>query len=79
MDGRPLDPSVHGIFQEYRSGLPLPTPGDILDPEIALKSLASPASAGGFFITAPPGKPHAMVYTVLFFPFTMTFAGCNHG
>ena len=79
MDGRPPDPSVHGISQEYRSGLPFPTPGDILDPEMALESPASPALAGGFFTTAPAGKPHAMVYTVLFFPFTMTFAGCNHG
>ena len=47
--------------QEYRSGLPFPTPGDILDPEIELESLASPALAGGFFITAAPGKPHVMV------------------
>ena len=47
--------------QEYRSGLPFPTPGDILDPEIELESLASPALAGEFFITAAPGKPHVMV------------------
>ena len=37
--------------QEYWSGLPFPTPGDLLDPGITPASLASPASAGGFFTT----------------------------
>ena len=32
-----------------------PTPGDLPDPELG--SLVSPALAGGFFTTAPPGKP----------------------
>ena len=32
--------------QEYWSGLPFPIPGDLLDPEIELLSLASPAFAG---------------------------------
>ena len=31
-------------------------PGDLPDPGIKLASLASPALAGGFFTTAPPGK-----------------------
>ena len=35
--------------QEYRSGLPYPTPGDLPDPGIEPTSLASPAFAGGFF------------------------------
>ena len=39
--------------QEYWSGQPFPFPGDLCDPGI--KS-ASPASAGGFFTTEPPGK-----------------------
>ena len=39
--------------QEYWSGLPLPTPGDLPDPGI---EHTSPALAGGFFTTAPPGK-----------------------
>ena len=43
--------------QEYWSGLPFPPPGDLLDPGIEPLSLASPASAGGFFTTVPPGKP----------------------
>ena len=47
--------------QEYWSGLPFPTPGDLPDPEIELTSLASPALAGGFFTTEPPGKPDTCV------------------
>ena len=42
--------------QEYWSGLPFPTPGDLPDPGIEPASLVSPALAGGFFTTAPPGK-----------------------
>ena len=38
--------------QESWSGLPLLTPGDLLDPGIKPKSLASPALAGGFFTTS---------------------------
>ena len=43
--------------QESWSGLPFPTPGDLPDPGIEHSSLASPAMAGRFLITAPPGKP----------------------
>ena len=43
--------------QEYCSGLPLPSPGDLPDPGIEPVSLVSPALAGRFFTTAPPGKP----------------------
>ena len=44
-----------GFFrQEYWSGLPFPPPGDLPDPGI--KPVSS-ALAGGFFITASPGKP----------------------
>ena len=39
--------------QDYRSGLPFPTPGDLPDPVI---EPASPALAGGFLTTEPPGK-----------------------
>ena len=35
--------------QEYWSGLPFPTPGDLPDPGIETVSLPSPALAGGFF------------------------------
>ena len=40
--------------QEYRNGLPFPSPGDFPDPGI---EPASPALAGGFSTTEPPGKP----------------------
>ena len=43
--------------QEYWSGLPFPPPGDLPDPGIKLESSASPALAGRFFATEPPGKP----------------------
>ena len=42
--------------QEYWNGLPLPTPGDLANPGIKPMSLESPALAGGFFTTVPPGK-----------------------
>ena len=37
--------------QEYRSGLPFPSPGDLLYPGIKPTSLTSPALAGEFFTT----------------------------
>ena len=40
--------------QEDCSGLPFPSPGHLPDPGI---ESASPALAGGFFTTEPPGKP----------------------
>ena len=43
--------------QEYWSGLPFPTPGDLSNSGIEPVSLASPALAGRFFTTVPPGKP----------------------
>ena len=42
--------------QEYWSGFPYPPPGDLPDPGIEPVSPASPALAGDFFTTAPPGK-----------------------
>ena len=42
--------------QEYWSELSFPPPGDLHNPEIEPTSLASPALAGRFFTTAPPGK-----------------------
>ena len=42
--------------QEYWSGLPFPTAGDLLDPGIELVSPVSPALAVRFFTTAPPRK-----------------------
>ena len=49
--------SIHGNSQqEYWSGLPFHSPGDLPDPRIEPASLASPALTGGFFTTEPPGK-----------------------
>ena len=39
--------------QEYWSGLPLSTPGDLSDPGTEPVSLVSPALAGGFSTTEP--------------------------
>ena len=41
--------------QEYWSGLPFPSPGNLPDPGI---DPVSPALAGTFFTTASPGKPY---------------------
>ena len=43
--------------QEYWSGLPLPTIGDLPNPEIETMPLASPVLVGGFFTTEASGKP----------------------
>ena len=56
-----MDCSLPGFFlskrfsrQEYWSGLPFPSLGDLPDPGI---EPMSPALAGGFFTSKPPGKP----------------------
>ena len=49
--------------QEYWSGLPFPSPGDLPDPGI---KPTSPALAGRFFITESPGKPHKSCSTLVF-------------
>ena len=45
------------LRQEYWNGLPFPPPGNFHEPGIEPKSLASPALAGRFFTTEPPGSP----------------------
>jgi len=42
------------LRQEYWSGLPFPSPGDLPNPRTEPESSSS---AGGFFTTWPPGKP----------------------
>ena len=49
--------SVTFFKQENWSGLLFPTPQDLPDSGIKPATLASPALAGGFFPTVPPGKP----------------------
>ena len=48
--------------QEYWSGVPFPSPGDLPNPGI---KLTSPALAGGFLTTEPPGKSHSVFITFL--------------
>ena len=58
----PMDFSVPGSSflefsrQEYLSKLLFPSPGDLPSPEMEPISLASPALAGRFFTTEPPGE-----------------------
>ena len=47
-------PSMGFSRQEYQSGLPFPSPGDLPDPGI---KATSPALVGGFFTTESPRKP----------------------
>ena len=42
--------------QEYESGLPFSTPGDLPDPRVEPESPVSPALAGRFLTSEPPGK-----------------------
>ena len=53
-------PSMGFSRQEYWSGLPLPSPGDLPDPGIKPRppALQLPADA---LPSEPPGKPHGMI------------------
>ena len=54
MDSSLPGSSVHGILQaRILAWVPFPSPGDLPDPGI---EPTSPALAGGFFTTEPPGK-----------------------
>ena len=60
MDCSPPASSVHEIFQaRILQQIAISTPRDLPNPGIKPTSLASPALPGGFFTTAPPGKPTA--------------------
>ena len=52
--------------QEYWSGLPFPTPGDLPSSEIKPTSLVSPVLAAGFFTTLTPGKPVSLCISLYF-------------
>ena len=51
----------------YWSGLPFPSPGDLLNPGIEPVSLMSPALTGGFFTTELPGRPINNIYMLCYF------------
>ena len=56
--------------QEQWSRLSFPTPGDLPDPGI---QPASPALAGGFFITMPPGKSMSLyLYIIIYIRTVLT-------
>ena len=52
--------SMGFLKQEYWSGLPFPSPGDLPDPGIEPTFPAASALAGGFFTPEPPGKPETV-------------------
>ena len=52
--------------QEYWSGLPFPSPGDLPDPGI---EPGSPALEADALTSEPPGKPFYSINTALFSPF----------
>ena len=58
-DCSPPGSSVQGILQAriLEEESPFPPPGDLPNPGLEPKSLASPALAGGFFTTSASGKP----------------------
>ena len=63
MDCSPPGSSSMGFSrQEYWSGLSLPPPGELSNPETEITSPASPALAGGFFTTEPPRKPMTITW-----------------
>ena len=53
--------SMEFFRQEYWSGLPFPSPGDLPDPGIEPTSPVFPALVGDFFTTVPPGKPSGIL------------------
>ena len=48
--------------QEYWSELPFSPPGDLPGSGSKLMSSVSPALAGKFYITEPPGKPYVQLH-----------------
>ena len=51
--------------QEHWSGLPCPPPGELPDTGIKLESPVSPALAGEFFTTEPPGNPKVCTHPLV--------------
>ena len=59
--------SVGFSRQVYRSGLPFPFPGDLLDPGV---EPASPVLTGRLFTTEPSGKPQVFCILLPYLIFT---------
>ena len=47
--------------QEYWSGMPLPSPGDLPDPGIEFASPVTPELAGGFFTTCATWEAYSVI------------------
>ena len=63
MDCSPPDFFIHEIFQtRILASVAFPTPGNFPDPGIEAEFPVSPALAGRFFTTAPPGKATALPF-----------------
>ena len=61
VDYSPPGSSVHGILQpRILEWVAMPSPGDLPDSEMEPTSPVSPALAGRFFTTEPPGKDNPM-------------------
>ena len=56
--------STEFFRQEYWSGLPCFSPGDLPDPGIKPMSLMSPALAGGFFTTSATWETQMRQYII---------------
>ena len=61
--------------QEYWSGLPRPSSGDLPSPGI---KPASPALAGGFFTAEPPGRPSSFIRSTFIGHFSANRHGHRH-
>ena len=69
MDCSPPDSSGHGLSrQEYWSGLPFPTPGDLPNPGI---KPGSPTLQADSLLSEPPGKPYNFPYVNAMFSETL--------
>ena len=61
---RQIPLSMEFSMEEYWSGLPFPSPGDLPNPGIEPPSPVFPALTGRFFITVPPGKSQSINLSV---------------
>ena len=72
--------SMEFSSQEFWSGLPFPTAGDLPNPGIEPTSPVSRALAGRFFTNVPLGKPILRVHTInitYHLPLLIMFLHCN--
>ena len=71
IDYNPPKSSVYGISrQEYWSGFPFPSPGNLPDPGIDLRS---PTLRADFLPSELPGKPFTVIWFLLIFIFLKYF------